>query len=409
MFISPKKNSFGRIFRGLKLGRVLTFLIVAAFSYSGNAKQLIIDFYEQKLVFEYSETVVLKKKFNANENDFKKFYETISESDYRSLLDTLEFYKDEYQLNDWLYYLLINKVCSGLEKRPINASYLEWFLLGKSGYRSKATFSKSNFLIWVDSEESLVGLRRLGESYCINCGELNFEFHGLSRFNPFKNNKKKFSFAFNPLPVFVQISYTKKVFRLRLPDASFKEVEVQFNNVLLSCLKDFDGFNMSQVFSVPLSSGTKTLIEEIAKVIKDYSDSAKVEYLTTFTRINSKYKEDREYFGKEKWMTPEEYLFYDSGDCDDRSSFLYYILKEIVGKPIIIIDYPNSSHVNIGISLDLKMKPNFFYKGKPYYVAEPTVLFGSIPLGADDSFKKTKYEIIGEYNPEDTSEQKKPH
>lgn len=360
------------------------------------SNHVVIDFYGQSIVFEYDANIIFQTALKPNEQELKKFHNYILRSNFASLLTQLQVYQHDLRLNDWLYYNLVDRLSRSIDKRETNASFLTWFLLGKSGYKNQVTFLKNKLLIWLESEEnSISGLRQMRDSYCINCGNTSFQTHGLSRFNPFQNNKKAFSFLFDPLPNFSTRNYRSKTFSLNLPDSSAKIIEVKFNTELLHCLRDFDGFNMSQVFSVPLSPGANNLLIAIAEIVADFSDSAKVEYITAFTRKVSKYKADQATFQKEKWMSPEEYLYYDSGDCEDRSSFLFFALKQIVKRPLVIIDYPDISHVNIGISLELKKKPNFYYDGLPYYVVEPTAIFGVIPLGEDVSFMETRYEIVG--------------
>lgn len=382
--------------------RYLLFFICSYPFCEVKAGQLIIDFYGQKLTLEYSESLYFKDKLKAKERDLVKFYETILKSDYEPLVRSLRAYKKQVNLNDWLYYTLIEKTCVSIDPRTVNSSYLKWFILGKEGYRVWMTFSKRHALIFVESDEIVSGLQKWGRNYCLNCDELDLPTHSLSKYNPFRNNNKKFSFYFNPLPSFDEKDSVIKTFYLKLPGDSVKEVKVQFGKALMSALRERRNFSMYQTFSVPISESVNNLLNEISNVIKDYSDSLKVEYITTFTRKNSSYLTDQDQFSREKWMTPEEYLYYGSGDCEDRSSFIFYALKEILKKPLVIIDYPNNQHLNIGINLTLKMKPNFYYKKKPYYVIEPTVVSGHIPLGMDDLVKTSKYEIIGEDNPIDS-------
>jgi hypothetical protein len=391
---------------------VLLFVLIGM-GYSSYSNQLVIDFYNQRLVFEYSESTILKKKLKPNEKDFKKFHEEILKSPYQSLVDGLQNYRKELQLNDWLYYVLIDKLCSSLDNREINASYLRWFLLGKSGYKLQIVFSKDHVSIFAESlgEEFIYGLPKHNKSYCLNCDELNDGVvkHTLPRFNPYQNNKVKFSFFFDPLPKFPKTTYKSKTFRLPLLGSTENEqVEVKFDSVLMSCQRDIDGFNLQQTFSVPLTANAKKLLDRIDEITKEYPDSIRVSYLMDFIIKNSRYSFDELTFKRDnKFATPEEFLFYKKGDCEDRSSFMFYALKEILKKPIVIVEYPNEQHVNVAVSIDLKVPPDFIYKGKPYYICETTT---SVPLGKYNSLiKTTKYKITGEYNPEDTLQERKPN
>ncbi|EDM34037.1 hypothetical protein PBAL39_07035 [Pedobacter sp. BAL39] len=48
-----------------------------------------------------------------------------------------------------------------------------------------------------------------------------------------------------------------------------------------------------------------------------------IDYLMRFTRYAFLYEDDSENFGKEKLLSPEETLFADHSDCDDRAALFF--------------------------------------------------------------------------------------
>lgn len=171
----------------------------------------------------------------------------------------------------------------------------------------------------------------------------------------------------------------------------------------MNCQREVNGFNLQQTFSVSLTENAEKLLDRITEITRNYSDSIRVSYLMDFVVKNSVYSFDAE----NKWATPEEFLFNDAGDCEDRSSFMFYALKEILKKPVVIVEYPSEEHVNVAVSIDLKTPPDFIHKGKPYYICETTTNRGFIPLGKFNLQKTTKYKITGEYNPGGVSQEEK--
>ena len=172
--------------------------------------------------------------------------------------------------------------------------------------------------------------------------------------------------------------------------------------------REIEGFNYQQTFSIPLTANANKLIDRIADITRGYSDSSRVNYLLDFISKNSEYSDDKVTFSNvDKFASPEEFLFYGEGDCEDRSSFLFYALKEILAKPLVIVRYPNEEHLNVAISLELKAQPDFVYKERSYYICEPTTVRGFIPLGKVNLKKTTSYDIIGEFIPDTTDMNKK--
>jgi hypothetical protein len=113
----------------------------------------------------------------------------------------------------------------------------------------------------------------------------------------------------------------------------------------------------------------------------------------------SDYKTDEKVFGKkDKWMFPEEFFYYQSGDCEDRTIALTKLIFELTSLPTIIIDYPGIKHVNLAVSIEnLKNKPDLYYKGLPFYVCEVSSMNNSfIPIGEYNRLQGKVYNIIGE-------------
>lgn len=362
--------------------------------FSSSSMSASLDFYGQTFSFDDKSSLHLKRSLKANEKDLKFFYSTFH--DYQNLLDSLFAFNKKLRLNDLLYYALIEKVSKYLDERLNNSNYIKWFLLGKSGFCTRIGFENGNVAVLVDTSEVIEGLFRIGKYYCLNCpDDVGRTF--FASLDPFKSNPKFYKFQFLPLPRFSNMKFVKRKFVLMNFDlTSRSEIEIEFDSLLVASLERLGNFNLLNTFSAEMEPSVRVLLNEICKIVGTRNDSVKVAYAMDFIARNSTYSTS----WNDKWQTPEEILFYKKGDCEDRSSFLFYLLKHLVDKPLVIIHYPKEEHFNIAISLTLKSEPNFMYRGKPYYVCEATTENGFIQLGKDDLVKKTSFKIVGEYNPE---------
>lgn len=83
-------------------------------------------------------------------NNIKSFYINVDAGNYKPLLDALLSYKQDHQLNDWLYYQLVRKTAQQISPKEKNYSrytLYKWFLMVKSGYDARlALAGKNHFL-----------------------------------------------------------------------------------------------------------------------------------------------------------------------------------------------------------------------------------------------------------------------
>jgi hypothetical protein len=107
----------------------------------------------------------------------------------------------------------------------------------------------------------------------------------------------------------------------------------------------------------------------------------------------SDYKADEE--GKEIWFTAEEALHYAFMDCEDYSSVLYFLNKELLGLATIIIYYPDLPHVNLGMRVNREFANTLKYKGISYVVCDPTGPGDFQEIGENTTFRKYKYVVEG--------------
>ena len=95
-----------------------------------------------------------------------------------------------------------------------------------------------------------------------------------------------------------------------------------------------------------------------------------------------KHKDDEEYWGVgNKQSFPEETLYYEYSDCEDKSILFAFLMKEVLGMKTVAIDYKN--HVNIGLALD-EVKEDWFTinaEGQKYIVCEPSTTGGTSTVG----------------------------
>lgn len=121
------------------------------------------------------------------------------------------------------------------------------------------------------------------------------------------------------------------------------------------------------------------LIKLLKEKVNGMSEKDAIRFLLNLVQKSFKYETDDEQFGYENYFFPEEILGFRASDCEDRAVFFSYLVKNVVGAPVVLLDYPN--HIATAVSLTAKHKgAQFLHKGKLFYVADPTYLGADIGM-----------------------------
>lgn len=383
---------FVNLINYLVLGALL--LVIDGNSFS---QKVTVNFYANELTFEHAQALKLNTKFKADNNGFKKFQVFVQTNELSDLIAEINKYRQLLNLNDWLTYKMVKALCQETQSNNVHSSYWEWVVLGKLGYKVNIASLQGKICLFVESRDNIRGIVKINNNYCLNCGDarvgskVTFFENAL-----FRKNNKLFSFQFDPLPRFLNTSFISKTIKNRLYTGEIEFYRVCFDSLLLTSEREVKKFSDFNVFSVPMSESTERVIDTLFAEVQHLTDSLKVNYLMDLVVLNSKYQEDESNY----WQSPEEFLFYGNSDCEDRSAFMYFGLKKLVKRSVIVIDHPEIKHVNVAVNLDINVPPDIVYKGLPYFICETSTNRGYIPVGKyDRTAIKSKYRIVKEFHP----------
>lgn len=105
-----------------------------------------------------------------------------------------------------------------------------------------------------------------------------------------------------------------------------------------------------------------------------------VNLLLCFVQTAFSYQVDDQQFGREKFLFPEETLFYPYSDCEDRSILFAYLVRELLGLEVIGLDYPG--HVATAVRFSEEVPGDFVLcQGRKYTVCDPTYINATLGMG----------------------------
>ena len=104
-----------------------------------------------------------------------------------------------------------------------------------------------------------------------------------------------------------------------------------------------------------------------------------INQLLSFLHLDFKYMVDQEQFGKEKPFFLEENLLYPYNDCEDRSILLSALLRHLLGKKVVLLDYKD--HMATAVCVKEEIKGDYLVLNNDrYYVCDPTYIGSTIGM-----------------------------
>jgi len=342
-------------------------------------------------------------------NLIKKYFEAINATAYTPLTDALLLFKEQYKLDDWLYYQLIRKTVQSISPKEDNYERYtvhKWFLLLKSGYGATLKIGNDRLMFYVQTDEEIFNLPyylRNGKQYvCLNyhdykpvAQDKNF----LSEINWIpQDGKKPFTYKVTQLPNFRPADYIEKDLRFNYYQDEY-QFKVKLNPQIKSIFANYPVVSYENFFNIPLSAETyQSLIPLLKKNIKGMSTKNGIDFLMRFTRYAFLFETDLKNFGQEKRLSPEQTLLFDQSDCEDRAALFFCLVKEIYNLPMIVLSYPK--HITIAVKFDKPIGKPIMYQGEKYTMVEPTPQARDLNIGNGiPNLKNTPFEVVYAYYP----------
>jgi hypothetical protein len=388
---------------------IVLVLITLLINSNLKAQQFAVDFYEQTFNFTADETLNIKFDGNLNKGAVLSFYNEISKSNHQSLINSLLKYKDDYKLNDWLYYQLIRKTAQQLSPKNINYNrytLYKWFLMVKSGYDAKLAIGNNQLIFYVFNDEDISDIPSFtveNKKYmCLNYHDFGKLFNRENVYIPVKISipeaKQSFSYKVTRLPDFKPENYSEKQIEFSYKQKPY-HFKIKVSDEIESIFANYPVVDFETYFNIPLSRETyQSFIPKLKENLKKMNTKNGVDYLMRFTRYAFLYEDDEANFGKEKRLSPEQTLLTKASDCDDRAALFFYLVKEIYNLPMIAILYP--THLTMAVEFEKPVGDVVHYQGKSYSVCEPTPQKQKLKIGQlSTEFKNTPYQIVYAYAP----------
>jgi len=360
-----------------------------------------LDFYGTKLEFDFDKTMVKPFAGNVNNKAIGEYWEKMSLAEYDVLVNQIKTVKQQLDLQDWGTFLLTRVFTESVFSDVNSQRLFQWYILSKLSYDAKIGYKDNIIYLLIPSEHTLYGITYFTidktKYYAIDTLFTKDSVNSLKTYEGGYKNANKFAFFKTENPKIHGVMSTKK---LHFESSSGKyDVELEFNQTYVKYYKNFPQTMFPAYLEAPPSYELqKSLMDAFDKLMKGNTEIDAVNILLSFLQKGLKYKTDLEQFGFEKYLTPEETIYYPYSDCEDRSLLFAYIVKNMLGLDVVLIDYPGHVACAVNFTKDFDIKGDFItYNEKKYYIADPTYINAGVGMTMP-LVKNKKFDIIPIYN-----------
>jgi hypothetical protein len=359
-------------------------------------KMSSFDFYSIPMVIQYDKNTIFKTD-KINKDSLSKFWDMMTNTNYKELINQIQSNSNDLNLNDWAKYQFIYKLGLKVFNEDTNkANLFTWFILVKMNYDTKVGYSSSKIYLMSTIEHNLYQVSFFtlkNKKYYILMP--NGKARNISTIYTYEGDypkaKNKLSFAIlDEIKFYNNIQDKKLNFKYK---GTQYNIETQYSLDLINFYKTFPQSDYTIYFSTKNSTPlSNSILVQLKQLVKEKSEIEAVNLLLRFVQTSFKYKTDQKQFSYEKVMFPEETINYPYSDCEDRSILFSYLVRNLLDIDIVGVKYNDHLATAVNFSSNLSGN-NFFYKGKQYTIADPTYINANAGM-AMPQYKNSKFQII---------------
>lgn len=332
------------------------------------------------------------------EKDLSKAWGQLSGSEYDNIVVDCIKLREEYNLCDWAYLMMIKAFSHAFIGNGNESTLLTAYIYSQSGYKMRLGISQDKIFMLFASKHEIYDM----PYYTIDGSHyypLEGEPKGLKIANFSFPKEETLSLAINKLPKLAVNQSTSR-------NLVSRDYPLSANcSVNKNLLEFFAEYPSSQIDDNPMTRWAiyaQTPIDNLSRdqlypslkaAIKDKSQVEAVSILLNFVQTAFQYEYDDKVWGHDRAFFAEETLNYPYCDCEDRSILFSHLVRELVGLDVLLLYYPN--HLCTAVKFTEQVTGDYLTvsSGK-YYICDPTYIGAPIGKSMPENRNKKPMAIL---------------
>jgi hypothetical protein len=317
----------------------------------------------------------------------------LDQTEIASYVSQMDFYSAQFGMDDMAYLLVTEKLSLILGSDLTSAKLLQYKLLKTKGYNLILGYSDYQLTDYAN-----LGFNVLNCTYVTHKGLVYTDISFDQKLEPCKEelfepaNGGRAILINEKRPPFFEAKKANYSYHLEF-EGKLYFFNGTLNQSIAEYYRELPDIEFGSIYqNYQLSEVSKSeLIKDLSDAIQGMYTAKQIDFLLTFTQEAIPYKTDLLNVGKEKFAFPEEVLFNQYGDCEDKSVLFAYLAKEVLQLPSIALIYFHQNHLNVAVAISDKTGYNFIHNNQKYLVCEPSGV-GFSP--GDNIYDITKASIV---------------
>lgn len=355
----------------------VTVVPIISFSFFGTPGSVRID---KKNLFKLS---------SVNEDVIADAWLKLSGKEFTNLVyDCLQL-RDKYNLSDWAYLCMLEKMANAVYGKGTNESTLLMaYVYCQSGYKMR--FGNEN------------GILRMLFSSKHTIYKWNYFMEGNEKFYPYGSRKstsmnicnqkypqeKPLSLIMNKCPILDDFPVTgiehksKRNQEMAYSITANKNMLDYYTSYPTSMVGDNFMTRWAMYANMSMPTNIKnTLYPKMKKDIAGKSQLQAVNMILNWVQTGFEYEYDDKVWGEDRAFFPEESLYYPYCDCEDRSILLTRIVRDLLRLKCILIYYPGHLAAAVEFTDGCPTGDYIILNGHRYYITDGTIIGYGAPVG----------------------------
>jgi hypothetical protein len=326
-----------------------------------------------------------------SESSIASFWREMSMSDYSDSLKGLEKSRDRYSLNDWGYAVQVHRFAESLYKEGVrssgwNSKLLTWFLLTKSGISARVAYRDNDIYLMIPSSNTLYGHPFFTidntNYYIISFEEDLGTIPSLYTYQGEYPDVGKMTMDLDKLPELTENTGRRRMrFTYREKNYTF---DLEYEKQVVDFLERYPHTDNFIYFDGGISTVFSHSVEKaFFPILQGKSEAEAVNIILRFVQTAFEYQTDDVQFGREKWLFPDETIYYPYADCEDRSILFAWMVKTLTGLDVVGLDWPG--HIATAVAFNDDIPGDYMtINGSRYTICDPTYINADIGMMMDN-------------------------
>lgn len=308
-------------------------------------------------------------------------WENLSNKDFEPTIYGLKKAKENYNLNDWGTFVLVNLLSEKiiLETPFHQSSIINVFILNQLGYDAKIAYNQDRLFCIVEVQQQLYGIQYVevdSKIYYLLDGQKERPVTSIKTYQVnYSKDLQRFDFTItSPLQLKHNILFKS------IPNSNKDQLQIPVNKNLINFYHNYPQMEISAYANSDVSKEFKeSMVTYFQSKIRGKSEEEAVSFMLHFCQFEFDYANDMDQFGYEKPFFCEENFYYPKNDCEDRSIFFSFLIKEILNKEVLLLIYPD--HIATAVHFENNRNGDYIlWDEKRFYICDPTYINASIGM-----------------------------